>query len=299
MGGSAGDAITTGDSNTAIGHEALGAEDSGNKNTAVGAYAMQDLNYNGDGFNTAVGYVAGKEFTTAVKNTAIGSGALSANKTANKNVAVGYNALDAVDPLGSVDTHNVAVGHEAGLVSTGTDNVLVGSGAGSSMLISNNNTCIGRAAGDLLTTGNNNVIIGAGSDASAVGVNNEVNLWNGSVVARFQGAAAAWSFVSDERDKKEIEDLELGVDFVNKLKPRKFKWDLRNSDVDKDKEASGFIAQEVKEVIDEVDADYTRLVDTNNPDQYTLAQSNLIPVLVKAVQELSAEVKQLKQQLNN
>ena len=167
------------------------------------------------------------------------------------------------------------------------------------MLISNNNTCIGRAAGDLLTTGNNNVIIGAGSDASAVGVNNEVNLWNGSVVARFQGAAAAWSFVSDERDKKEIEDLELGVDFVNKLKPRKFKWDLRSTEVDKDKEASGFIAQEVKAVIDETDAEYTRLVDSNNPDQYTLAQSNLIPILVKAVQELSAEVKQLKQQLNN
>jgi hypothetical protein len=100
--------------------------------------------------------------------------------------------------------------------------------------------------------------------------------------------------VSDARDKKDIEDLELGLDFVNKLKPRKFKWDLRDSDVDKDKEASGFIAQEVKKVLDEMENDYTGIVDTNNPDQYTVSQANIIPMLVKAVQELKAEIELLK-----
>jgi hypothetical protein len=40
-------------------------------------------------------------------------------------------------------------------------------------------------------------------------------------------------------------------------------------------------------------------VDTNDSNQYTVAKSNIIPILVKAVQELSAEVKELKQQLNN
>ena len=45
-------------------------------------------------------------------------------------------------------------------------------------------------------------------------------------------------------------DLNLGLDFVNKLQPRKFKWNHRHTDSDKGKQASGFIAQEVKEAID-------------------------------------------------
>ena len=47
-------------------------------------------------------------------------------------------------------------------------------------------------------------------------------------------------------------------------------------------------------IIPETGVDYTGIVDTNNPDQYTVAQANIIPMLVKAVQELSAEVKMLK-----
>jgi hypothetical protein len=88
--------------------------------------------------------------------------------------------------------------------------------------------------------------------------------------------------------------LTIGLDFINQLKSRKFKWDIRNCDVDKGKEASGFIAQEVLQVIEEYNAGYTGLVDTNNPDQYTFATSNLIPILVKAVQELSAKVAELE-----
>jgi hypothetical protein len=132
---------------------------------------------------------------------------------------------------------------------------------------------------------------------SSATVSNEVNISNSSVIARFQGAASSWSFVSDARDKKDIKDLELGVEFINKLKPRKFKWDLRDSDVDKDKEASGFVAQEIQEILEETGVDYTGIVDTNNPDQYTVAQANIIPILVKAIQELSAEVKELKSKI--
>ena len=195
--------------------------------------------------------------------------------------------------------YNVLMGYDAGaaLVS-GSSNIIMWQAAAGA-LTADNNIYIGRRAAASATTGDANICIGDTSDVSAATVSNEVNLYNGSVTARFQGAAAAWSFVSDARDKKEIKDLELGVDFVNKLKPRKFKWDLRNSDVDKDKEASGFVAQEVQEILDQTNTNYTGIVDTNNPDQYTVAQSNLVPILVKAVQELSAEVKQLKQQLKS
>jgi hypothetical protein len=40
--------------------------------------------------------------------------------------------------------------------------------------------------------------------------------------------------------------------------------------------------------------DYTGIVDTNNPDQYTVSQANIIPMLVKSIQELKAEIELLK-----
>ena len=42
-----------------------------------------------------------------------------------------------------------------------------------------------------------------------------------------------------------------------------------------------------------------KLVLDNNPDKLEASVGHLLPVLVKAVQELSAEVEQLKSQINN
>ena len=343
IGGSAGDALTTGQYNIAMGKGALSTEDTGSRNTAIGHAALFSLNYDGDGYNTALGFWAGLSVTTGVQNTLIGGLAGDALTTGMNNVAIGYNALGAED-AGSANVaigahaledqdagtaYNTAVGHAAGrnvttgvqntilgglagdaitdgdanivigydsggVLTEGGQNTLVGDQAAGALTTGDENTYIGRRSGSNATTGSNNLSIGAGSSLSSATVSNEANIFNGSVVARFQGAASAWTFVSDERDKKDIEDLELGLDFIDKLKPRKFKWDLRDSDTDKGKESSGFIAQEIKEVLDETGVDYTGIVDTNNPDQYTVAQANIIPMLVKAIQELKQEVQQLK-----
>ena len=208
-----------------------------------------------------------------------------------QNTILGSLAGDAITDGDS----NIVIGYDSGGVLTeGGQNTLVGDQAAGALTTGGENTYIGRRSGSNATTGSNNLSIGAGSSLSSATVSNEANIFNGSVVARFQGAASAWTFVSDERDKKDIEDLELGLDFIDKLKPRKFKWDLRDSDTDKGKESSGFIAQEIKEVLDETGVDYTGIVDTNNPDQYTVAQANIIPMLVKAIQELKQEIQQLK-----
>ena len=45
--------------------------------------------------------------------------------------------------------------------------------------------------------------------------------------------------------------------------------------------------------------DYLNLVLKNNPDRLEASYGKLVPILVKAVQELSAEVNQLKEKLNN
>ena len=243
--------------------------------------------------NVIIGGLAGDALTTGSENVVIGLEALSTEDAHGKNVAIGHQALKVQDA--GADARNVAVGYQAGLdLTNGIKNVFVGNSAGENVTEGQYNTLLGANAGDALTTGDNNVVIGYNAAASAVDVNNEVNIYNGTVTARFQGSASSWSFVSDARDKKDIEDLQLGVEFINKLKPRKFKWDLRDSDVDKNKKASGFIAQEIQEVLDAENIDYSGIVDTNNPDQYMIAQANIIPMLVKSIHELSAKVKMLE-----
>jgi len=276
-----------------------------------GANAIS-IGYNANRSNTAsetvsIGYEAGYSNSSGTYNIGIGYKANYSKTTNGQNIGLGYEAGTSNTGAG-----NVAIGFRSGYgTGAGSSTITIGSFAGSrNSLGSGNvvlghqsydgsgagdyNTIIGYEAGRTLTTGENNVLIGKGATPSAVDVDNEVNLYNGSVVARFQGAASAWSFVSDARDKKDIEDLELGLDFIDKLKPRKFKWDLRDSEVDKNKESSGFIAQEIKEVLDEINADYTGIVDTNNPEQYTVSQANIIPMLVKAIQELREEVRNCK-----
>ena len=76
------------------------------------------------------------------------------------------------------------------------------------------------------------------------------------------------------------------------MRPVKFKWATRDGNVKDGKIRSGFIAQELQE--SQKDCDYLDLVMDNNPDRLEAKQENLIPVLVKAIQELSAEVKRLK-----
>ena len=240
--------------------------------------------------NTVFGRDALQSNTIGYNNVAIGPDALQLNIDGYSNTAIGVQALEA-----NVNGYqNVAVGRSALLVNTsGPSNTAIGHSALAANINGDSNTAIGQAAGDN-ATGNENVFIGKDASGSTTSISNQVNIYNGSVTARFTGAASAWTFTSDERDKKNIEDLNIGLDFINQLKARKFVWEMRNSDVDKGKEASGFIAQEVLQVVNDNNAAYTGLVDTSNPEQYTLAATNLIPILVKAVQELSAEVAALK-----
>jgi hypothetical protein len=276
IGDTAGDALVLTDRNTIIGNNAASEVTSCQHLLALGNNAARNMTSNSS-YNIALGEDTNTITSGSGRNICIGHRVLRTASSAQFNTCVGVFAGTAM----STGSNNALFGYYAGIAARGDNNVLLGYEAGAT------------GTNDL-TTGDNNVVIGAGSEVSAATVSNEVNIYNGSVTARFQGAAAAWSFVSDARDKKDVEDLELGLDFVTKLKPRKFKWDLRNSNVDKNKEASGFIAQEVKEVLDEIENDYTGIVDTNNPDQYTVSQANIIPMLVNAIKELKQEINDLK-----
>ena len=183
----------------------------------------------------------------------------------------------------------------------------------------NYNVGVGYEAGKTLSTGTNNTLIGSNSAPSVNNVSNEITLGDSSVSA-LRCAVTTITSLSDERDKSEIKDLEYGLDFIDSLQPREFVWDNRaetkkqpvfdengeplldedgdiiTEDVEfysanKGKKDFGFIAQEVREL----DNDTLRLVYSENEDKLEMSYGKLVPILVKAIQELKAEVDSLKQ----
>ncbi len=112
------------------------------------------------------------------------------------------------------------------------------------------------------------------------------------------------SSLSDRRDKKNIKPLSLGLDFILKLHPREFNWDKREwydnniSDGSKTEvtPTAGFIAQELDSAQTEFSADWLKLVMKDNPDKWEATYGNLMPVVVKAIQELKSENDNLKEE---
>jgi len=171
---------------------------------------------------------------------------------------------------------------------------MIGYDAGGLTTSSSRTTFVGTNAGNAVNyTGSNITAIGYNAEPSAAGATDEFTLGD-TAVATLRCAVNTITLISDERDKTDIQDIDYGLDLIENLRPRKFTWDSRDGAKQGQKEI-GFIAQELQEVDDE----YLNFVQDNNPDKLEAGWMQLVPVLVKAVQELSAEVKQLKQQLNN
>jgi trimeric autotransporter adhesin len=128
-------------------------------------------------------------------------------------------------------------------------------------------------------------------------VSNEITLGNASI-ATLRCQVTSITALSDRRDKKDIVPLELGLDFINSLNPVKFTWNTRDGAKVGQQEA-GFIAQELDEAQIAAGAEtYLDIVLKENLDKLEAAPGKLIPVLVKAIQDLSAEVAALKEQIN-
>jgi hypothetical protein len=260
-------------------------------NASVGFQALLSLT-SGVG-NTALGRGGGALLTSGSCNVALGTGALASETTGSSNTAVGSGALCAQS--GALD--NTALGFGAGnSVTTGANNTALGSCAADSLTTGACNTFVGKNAAGALTTGNNNIVIGYNAVASAVGVNNEVTVGNSSN-GTYRIYAASWTNVSDGRDKKDVEELALGLDFVTSLQPVKYVWNYRDGSAQNGNTDIGFIAQDLLKAQTDANAAYAGFVNESNPEQLAIAQSKLIPVLVNAVKELAAEVAALKASL--
>lgn len=157
------------------------------------------------------------------------------------------------------------------------------------------NTAIGSSA-QVLINGQNCTVLGYQAQTSGSNVANEITLGNGSI-STLRCNATTITSLSDARDKKDITTLSAGLDFVNALKPVSFVWNERNG-AKVDIADAGFIAQDLQQAQVDTGVEIPGLVFDSNPEKLEASYGKLIPVLVKAIQDLSAEVESLKAQLN-
>tara|TARA_R110000850_G_scaffold202055_1_gene328105 strand:- start:140 stop:889 length:750 start_codon:yes stop_codon:yes gene_type:complete len=235
-------------------------------------------------YNTAVGQDAGNDITTGINNTIIGALAGDAMVGAQENTVLGVHAGGAVTEGDS----NVFIGYNSGVHAqatiTGGTNTIVGAYAHTT-------------ADDSASANGFGYNIAAIAGYTTVGAgNDDIRAPHGNVT---------WSTISDERVKKDITDSTAGLSFINDLRPRTFKYKNKgdlpeefsgyeegSTEVYKNSNIHhGFIAQEVKAAIDSHSeiTDGFKMWNVRETGAQEVGEAAVIPILVKAIQELSAK----------
>ncbi|MEM8663343.1 MAG: glycosyl hydrolase family 28-related protein, partial [Pseudomonadota bacterium] len=257
---------------------------------------------------TAFGEQSLRAVTTGAKNTAVGNRALSAVEGGGLNTALGFRAGLAV--VGG--DQNTFVGANTGLgVTENTGVTLLGANAGAALTLGGNNTGVGRHAFDgVAGTTLNSAAFGAYATVTG---SNQVQLGDSATTTYTYGAVQNRS---DARDKADVRDTVLGLDFVKALRPVDFRWDYREdyrqpADAAEDprwqaptagsKKRSrfhhGFVAQEVHAVIEQTGVDFGGYQDhalAGGADVKSIGYDEMIAPLVKAVQELANRIERME-----
>jgi hypothetical protein len=314
---------------SAFGVSALGSNSTGSGNAAFGNGALSS-NTSG-GSNSAFGLRTMGSNTTGFSNSAFGLGAMISNSTGSSNAAFGNNALASstavsftsafgVSALGSnsTGTGNNAFGYTSlGVNTTGGSNTSMGYRALGSNTTGSFNTAHGYDALFNNVTGSCHVAVGYLSGPSAgnlqntiaIGCNVLVPASNRTIIGNAAmvsiGGYTNWTNLSDARFKTNVQENVPGINFIKKLRPVTYNYDLHAFDKFSDRDESaaadcypdardakekivytGFIAQEVEKAAGELGYDFSG-IDKPQHDQasYALRYAEFVVPLVKAVQE--------------
>lgn len=229
--------------------------------------------------NTLLGVKSGWNMTKGNFNTGVGGVSLG-NNLGNNNTALGYNSL-AENTVGS---RNTAVGYGAGRF---------------------------KAGGEPQTDFNNTTAIGYNARVSG---SNQLQLGDGSTIPY---AYQSLQLRSDARDKADIRDTILGLDFINSIRPVDYRLDLRedyiivgeNDEIQylpKDGSKKrvrfhhGVLAQEVQEAAEKLGVEFGGLQHhavNGGEDIFSVGYEEFISPLIKSIQELTQRVKTLEEKL--
>ena len=244
---------------------------------------------------TIHGATVGRGAGSIDTNTAVGNGALSSNTTGFTNTAVGRDAL----LNNTTGNENTALGRIALLNNTtGNENTALGRNALPNSTTGNENTALGRNALLNNTTGNNNIAVGfeAGGPTSPFNITTQdsrIVMGNNDHTDAYINIA--WTVTSDARDKDNFAPVPHGLDFINALQPTEYQLKAGGRDgVGDGRRRYGFLAQDILEA----EGESPVIVDAEDPEKLKLHESYLVPVLVNAVKELTAQVQSLQSEVN-
>ena len=227
--------------------------------------------------------------------------------TASRN-AFGTRALK-----NSSASYNVAMGTRAGYQNTsGEANTAIGPNALFYNVTGNNNTAVGNWAGPASGSSglSNTTAIG---NSTTVTADNTIHIGN-STIGEIAGHVG-WSTYSDARFKRDIKSNVPGLDFILKLNPVTYHWNInklddfigvinhspdynRSKQEQEKKEYTGFLAQEVEQAAVETGYNFSGVVHPKNEKSiYSIRYAEFVVPLVKAVQELSQQNKSLTSKL--
>jgi hypothetical protein len=260
-----------------------------NGNVGIGTDAPTfKLDVDGDALIN--GLTVGTGNSNFASNTAFGVDTLKDNISGGQNVAVGNQTLTKL--IGGEG--NTAIGYRAGFeVTSGDNNTIIGINAGPGITTGNNNTIIGNTTNTYSPNGDNNIIIGYGASADIVLSGNQIRLGNTSI--SYAGIEVSWAVTSDERIKSDIQNSNLGLNFINKLHPVSY---YRNNDKSKKKEY-GFIAQEIDTVLNNAGVSNNGIISKNNAGIYSVRYNDLIAPMVKAIQQQQEMINTLQQEIKS
>jgi hypothetical protein len=272
---------TSGEENVAIGYKALELNKTGSRNTVIGENFSTGafFGYNYVSQSTSIGNNRG----ASVRTTAIG--AIAMNRIAPENTLM-FNTVIGYDALSYGSSTTV----------TGTHNTVFGSNALYNLSSGSQNVAIGAEVEDFpaqVSTGNNNILIGFSANVPSATGNNQVRIGNTSnTPLQYAAIQVAWNCSSDRRWKENIQPIGLGMNFLKQLRPVTYH---RKGNSDSGLEM-GLIAQEVEELLNEVGITDLGLIHKDENGYLSLRYNDLIPILVKALQEQQAEIETLQKE---
>ena len=306
---------TTVGNNVAVGYQSLFSTTFGTQNTAIGYQAFYSIQ---DGlYNTAIGYQAGYN-SNGSNNIAIGYTALYSVQLQNANIAIGAGSQYFMRGYSNVAIgDNVMVGSSTPANNTASNSVAIGTGVFSSLTSGNYNIGLGYRAGyqasggattNAITSGANNIYVGAYAYPSSATVSNEIVIGYGSTGKGastgyinpnsggvYQGNnSTTWSTTSDARIKKNFVAVDNGLEIINALEPLEFDYILTG------KHDVGFKAQDYMQVLPSQVGKHAASDEEKElvgEDEIYGIQRNLDPYLVSAIKALTAQVKQLQQEI--
>lgn len=285
----------------------------------------------------SLGYKAGFLSTGGSDNVFVGSLAGAANYYGYKSVLVGQNSgyfkqvrsvgmgatasrigdnYDAV-ALGfesfcqnGTKCKQTGIGYRAGRIHQGTGVVAVGYAAASN----SSGNCLTAIGSNTARFYNRPNVVGLGFYAYIYPGPGS----NQFQIGRYNTPAAsfirtAWTNVSDLRDKTNVENLpnNLGLNFIRKLRPVTFKFDIRmeymykcgfefgikDGTLKSSKTNYGFLAQQIEETAKELNVKFDGISYNSHSDIYRLKIMELLSPIVKAIQELNNELDIIEQQI--